>query len=171
MKNGTMTLQSYLLCMISNQLYKLVTDPNSEHSEIAFDTCIHDDSIKVEELESELKKSWIFKDMCPKLIKLENSKILRAELSFTTVKEIIDNCVVFRHFRDKLDKVSVRESEFNYRVFMELNEEPENEIRDNLALHGVNIYEDSIDQDINTDDLEVCVHLKNDTYIVRTKKK
>ena len=56
---------------------------------------------------------------------------------------------------------------------MELNEESENEMRNGLALHGVNIYiyEDSIDQDINTNDLEVCVHLQNGTYIVRTKKK
>lgn len=95
MKNETMILQSYLLCMISNQLYKLVTNPNSVHSEIVFDTCIRDDSIKVEELESELKKSWIFKDMHPKLTKSENSKMLRAELSSTTVKEIIDHCVGF----------------------------------------------------------------------------
>lgn len=54
---------------------------------------------------------------------------------------------------------------------MELNEESENEMRNGLALHGINIYEYSIDQDINTNDLEVCVHLQNGTYIVRTKKK
>ena len=171
MKKETMDLQSYLLYNISCQLYKLTIDPNANHSEIKFDIRIGD-SVNIEDIKSELNKSWIFKGMYPELIlSAEATAAPRAELSLITVKEIIDKCTLFRRFRSGLDKVSVRESAFDYKVYMELDEESEKEIRDNLVLRGINIYEDSIDQDINTDDLEICVHLQNGTYIVRTKKK